>query len=179
MTSFVKLAILTLMFVNCKLKIVNYQKLQGFTLIELLIVMAILGILSALGIGNFSSAQIKARDVARKSDLATIAKSLEAYANDHRSYPSSDTSNLIICQPSSGDTCIWGSAFTDGTTLYMAKLPEDPNGEYQYISTGDTYTLYAHLENANDPKIVTITPSIDCGSVSQPCNYKLSSSNVQ
>ncbi len=153
--------------------------LKGFTLIELLIVMAILGILSALGIGNFSSAQIKARDIARKTDLATIAKSLEAYVSDHRSYPASDSNNQIICQPSTSITCAWGSAFTDGTTLYMAKLPEDPNGEYQYISTGDSYTLYAHLENTNDPKVITITPTIACGSSTKDCNYKLSSSNVQ
>lgn len=149
---------------------------KGFTLIELLIVMAILGILSAVGIGNFTSAQLKSRDLERKSDLATIAKGLEAYANDHRSYPSSDLNNKIICQPNTSTTCNWDNPFTDGITLYVAKLPKDPKADYQYISTGTSFTIYAHLENTNDPDLITLAPPVNCGALL--CNYKLSSSNV-
>ncbi len=151
--------------------------LRGFTLVELLIVIAILAILSTLGISNFQTARIKARDLSRKSDLQTIAKSLEAYVNDHRSYPLSDVDHKIICK--TGSSCNWGQPFTDDTgTIYTAALPSDPVGAtYQYISTtGASYTLYAHIENTEDPNVQTGL-GISCGTLE--CNYKITSSNIQ
>jgi prepilin-type N-terminal cleavage/methylation domain-containing protein len=156
----------------------------GFTLIELLIVIAILAILSTLGIGNFTSSRIKARDLSRKSDLQTIAKSLEAYANDHRTYPTSDSNFKIKCK-TDGSICDWGTPFADGanasttTTVYATKLPSDPTGyTYHYVSqNGSNYTIYAFLENTNDPSVnQTGYTGITCGS--KTCNYKITSSNL-
>jgi prepilin-type N-terminal cleavage/methylation domain-containing protein len=148
---------------------------KGFTLVELLIVIAILSILSTLGVSNFQSARIKARDIARKSDLATIAKSLEAYVNDHRSYPLSNSSNKIICN--SPNICDWGAPFSDGTTLYTSTLPREAKTtqQYIYVSDGQSFSLYAHLENTNDPAIQSFNPVIKCGT--PDCNYIISSSN--
>lgn len=139
---------------------------QGFTLVELLVVIAILAILSTLGVTNFTTARIKARDLSRKADLQTIAKSLEAYVNDHREYPPSDE-------------LVWGQPFTDSNgTIYAAKLPIDPSTyNYSYSTTGNSFTLYAHLENTQDPNI--ITPTGDCGGTEPSCNYKITSSNIQ
>lgn len=133
---------------------------SGFTLVELLVVIAILAILSTLGVTNFQSARIKARDLARKSDLQTIAKSLEAYVNDHKEYPITDLS--------------WGSAFTDGQTIYVTKLPDNTNQIYSYESDGKTYTLYTYLENTQDPTIQTGL-GVTCGTIE--CNYKIMSTN--
>jgi type II secretion system protein G len=152
---------------------------DGFTLVELLVVIAILAILSTLGVANFTNTRIKARDVSRKSDLQTISKSLEAYVNDHRSYPTSDSSGKIICQPSTNTICDWGDPFTDGVTTYAAALPEDPsNYDYYYVSNGTSYNLYTHLENTQDSSITTFNPPVYCGG-SNLCNYKVNSSNVQ
>lgn len=157
----------------------NTRNYLGFTLIELLIVIAILSILSTLGLNNFRTARTKASDLNRKSDLQTIAKSLEAYANDHSTYPLADANNKIICRPPNG-SCIWGSPFTDGTSTYLTILPGNAgNQNYIYESNGKTYTIYAHLENPNDQDIVTIEPAdtaLKCGSATL-CNYKLSSTN--
>lgn len=133
---------------------------RGFTLVELLVVIAILAILSTLGVTNFQSARIKARDLARKSDLQIIAKSLEAYVNDHKEYPITDLS--------------WGSAFTDGQTIYVTKLPDNTNQIYSYESDGKTYTLYTYLENTQDPTIQTGL-GVTCGTIE--CNYKIMSTN--
>lgn len=155
--------------------------LRAFTLIELIIVMGILGILMALGVSNFQGARIKARDAKRKSDLATIAKSLEAYANDYGKYPRSNN-GVIICDDANNTTCAWNSSFKDSKgTIYTAVLPEDPTTgsgrKYRYESTaGVSYILYAALENSRDPSIITIN-GIDCGSGSTPCNYRIKSSN--
>jgi type II secretion system protein G len=155
---------------------------NGFTLIELLVVIAIIGILSAIGINNFMSARIKAIDAQKKSDLQTISKSLEAYANDHQTYPLSDGNGRIICQPTQNPNyCDWNTAFTDGTSTYTPKLPIDPNGYlYIYSSAGKNFTIYAHLNNADDPQINSsvVSQNISCGS-SVICNYKLTSTNTK
>ena len=154
--------------------------LPGFTLVELLVVIAILAILSTIGVGNFQSARIKARDLSRKSDLQTIAKSLEAYVNDHRTYPLSQDGK-IICQ-SPATICDWGEPFTDGSTTYITALPQDCVGAAEYIYVagpgGGSYTLYTHLENEQDPLITTFDPAVQCGSATWLCNYKVSSSNI-
>lgn len=159
LTSFVKLLILVLMFIK-----------RGFTLIELLIVMAILGILATMGFGNFMQSRVKAKDIARKQDLQTIAKSLEAYANDKRSYPADADINSR-----------WGLSFVDTanpTTIYAAKLPQDPGGyNYLYVKSGTGYYLYAHLENSEDTSLLS-SPIDGCGGTVPSCNYRISSSNL-
>jgi general secretion pathway protein G len=156
--------------------------LPGFTLVELLVVISILAILSTIGIGNFQSARIKARDLSRKSDLQTIAKSLEAYVNDHRTYPLSQDGK-IICQSTPTTICDWGEPFTDGSTTYITTLPQDSVGAAKYVyvagAGGGSYNLYTHLENEQDPLITTFDPVVECGSSTWLCNYKVSSSNVQ
>ena len=51
---------------------------KGFTLIELLVVVAIIGILVAIAIPQFSAYKKSANDAAAKSQLATLATAMEA-----------------------------------------------------------------------------------------------------
>lgn len=55
---------------------------HGFTLIELLIAIAIVGILSTIGLYAFTSSQRRTRDTQRKNDLVQVKKALEAARND-------------------------------------------------------------------------------------------------
>lgn len=166
---------MAMIFLQPSLTVRKSFVLRGFTLIELLIAIAILGVLSTVGFANFTSARIKAADIKKKSDLATIAKSLEAYVNDHRAYPDS-LSGKILCQPPA-DICDWGDPFTDSNgTIYAATLPEPSGTEYIYTKSGSSYTLYTYLANENDPALdTTITQA--CGS--NNCNYKITSSNTR
>lgn len=50
---------------------------QGFTLVELLVVIAIISILAVIGVSVYSGAQGQARDGKRRSEINTIAKSIE------------------------------------------------------------------------------------------------------
>lgn len=64
-----------------------FKTKKGFTLIELLIVIAIIGILFAALIGSFSAAPSKARDGARKLDLANISTAIEEFNLSYGQYP--------------------------------------------------------------------------------------------
>lgn len=171
-------------------------KSRGFTLIELLVVIAIIGILTSVGLGTFTSAQRKSRDARRKNDLATIAKALEVYNNDHYStypYPAANAAGQIIgCTVDSAveAVCNWGSAFqhadTTPDTVYLIALPDDPSTgqNYYYWAAADrkSYQLYSRLENTADPAVpkdVDNNPqnySITCGAGN--CNYGISSANT-
>jgi type IV pilus assembly protein PilA len=60
---------------------------KGFTLIELLIVVAIIGILAAIAIPQFSSYRMKAYNSAAQSDLKNTKTSLESFYADNQIYP--------------------------------------------------------------------------------------------
>lgn len=60
---------------------------KGFTLIELLIVVAIIGILAAIAIPQFSAYRQKAYNSAAQSDVKNAKTNLESYFADKQAYP--------------------------------------------------------------------------------------------
>ena len=66
----------------------KFRKSQkGFTLIELLIVVAIIGILAAIAIPQFSAYRQKAYNSASNSDLKNMKTGMEAYMAETQTYP--------------------------------------------------------------------------------------------
>lgn len=133
---------------------------RGFTLIEMLVVISIIGILATLVAANLNSARSRARDAQRKSDIKNISTALRIYYNDKGSYPANDGSNqMIACDPGT-TSCVWGTEWNIGTTVYMQTLPKDPLSSaqnYRYTmgsvidpSDTDSYILQACLENGSD-----------------------------
>ncbi len=132
---------------------------KGFTLIELLIVVAIIGILTALVTTNLQGVRERARDTRRKSDLRTIQQSLRLYYNDAKRFPTSSTTYKIEgCNTiNAPQECDWGTAFATTTTTYMTSLPLDPSNTATFVRTynyeamnDDQYILVASLENESD-----------------------------
>jgi len=60
---------------------------KGFTLIELLIVVAIIGILAAIAIPQFSAYRAKAYNSAALTDMKNFKTSMESYYSEYKVYP--------------------------------------------------------------------------------------------
>ena len=63
------------------------SKRHAFTLIELLIVVAIIGILAAIAIPNFTNAQIRAKLAHSKSEMRAYKQIQQQYLMDHNDIP--------------------------------------------------------------------------------------------
>ena len=62
------------------------QKEKGFTLIELMIVIAIIGILAAIAIPQFTAYRTRSYNAAAKADLRNATTAQEAYFVDNETY---------------------------------------------------------------------------------------------
>lgn len=160
---------------------------SGFTLIELMLVIAILGVLTALALGSYVGSQQRGRDARRKGDLHSIGQSLETYFNDYGRYPSSNAAGAIVgCDTATPPTpCTWGGQWRDSKgTIYMVILPGDPQPgkTYIYRSSGASYQLYASLENTQDGEYHSggYSPStLNCAtSGTGLCTYGISSADT-
>lgn len=128
---------------------------HGFTLIELIVVVTIIGIL-AVTLGSLFNplAQIqKAKNSTRQQDMNQIKSALDTYYNDTGCYPTS--------------LPFWSSLKT-GATVYMEKVPEDPdcsssnvNNCYDYQTDGSSCPqwniIYAQLHT---PILTSIAPCV-------------------
>lgn len=73
----------------------------GFTLVEILVVVAILGILAAIGISHFSVYRQRSFDMHAKTALRQVVNAQEAYHNDNQGY-SSEVEDLPAYKASTG-----------------------------------------------------------------------------
>jgi len=74
------------------------QREGGFTLIELMMVIAIVGILAAIGYPAYSNSIIKSNRAAAQSYLMDLAQAQQQYFNDSRTY-AADEATLNMSAP--------------------------------------------------------------------------------
>jgi general secretion pathway protein G len=125
------------------------NKKRAFTLIELLVVIAIIGILTTIAVVALNNARAKARDAKRVADVKQVQTALELFFNDENRYPT-------VAEFNSGSIF---STSTNGTTTYMAIIPEAPtppdgtcdnqlnNYSYNAPAGGSSYTISYCLGN--------------------------------
>lgn len=126
---------------------------KGFTLVELLVAVAVLaslagGTVIALNpVGQLN----KANDAKRQKDLSQIREALEVFYHDKSCYPKiSDTgaTDFMTALTNGGE---WSQ--NSSQTVYMKKVPKDPNGSPYYYKTDTTSNcpqwavVFAQLNN--------------------------------
>ena len=67
----------------------NSKKAAGFTLVELMIVMAIIGVLTAVAIPSYMGAVRQAREAVLKEDLHVMRSAIDSYTADKQKAPQS------------------------------------------------------------------------------------------
>ena len=76
---------------------------RGFTLIELMIVIAIIGILAAIAIPQFSAYRKRSYNSAAQSDVRNIATAQEAYYVDNSTYANASLTGATYGYMQSGN----------------------------------------------------------------------------
>jgi type IV pilus assembly protein PilA len=109
------------------------KKEEGFTLIELMIVIAIIGILAAIAIPQFSAYRTRSYNAAAQSDVKNAATAEEAYYVDKSAYANpANLTGSTYGYMQSGDVVIGGS----GTTSSYSITAYHTSGNKTYTLTG-------------------------------------------
>ena len=107
---------------------------NGFTLIELMIVIAIIGILAAIAIPQFSAYRTRSYNSAAQADLRNAATAQEAYFVDEQTYCSTGIGTLT------GST--YGLYLSENVTLELTSGSVDGYTMKAYHASGNkTYTI--------------------------------------
>lgn len=146
----------------------NLFNKKGFTLVELMVVVAIIGILSAVVIVNISSSRSKARDAKRISDIAQIQLALEQFFDRCNRYIYASSGKI----DTEDKNC-------KNITDFISVIPKDPltKADYKYGVEGSNfldYILKAELENDGNGATAEglsnpATSAVNLYSVSGPC----------
>ena len=134
---------------------------SGFTFVELIIVVAILGIISAIVIPQFSNASNKSRDTALQVDLKNVRDQIGLYTAQHAGNPPSLANfaqQLTLASNTAGDTA---APNTDGFPFgpYLSAVPTNPFTATNTVSAGDVgasawyYNQSTGAFHANDSEL--------------------------
>lgn len=115
---------------------------QGFTLMEVLLVLAILVILGALVVTNFSGVFSGAKRKLAENQINALGKNVELYMIDVGSYPSTNQGlqSLRTPPPDLANPAKWMGPYAAG------EIPLDPWDReyiYEYDPTTNQYKIYS------------------------------------
>ena len=123
----------------------NHRANSGFTIVEIAVVLAVIGVITAMIAITFNQTQKSARDDRITADITALKRAVVSYYNDNGSYPT--------C--SSPGTCTVQS-ISSRLNRYMNSVPtNDPSGRnYEYASSTqpDQYGLAVFYQSGSQCK---------------------------
>ena len=113
---------------------------KGFTLIELMIVIAIIGVLAAIAIPQFSKYRTRSFNSAAQSDLRNAATSQEAYYVDEDTYANSSSNLILNYNLFLSEGVFFSKCSADADGYVMEMYHSSGNESYQINGPGGTIT---------------------------------------
>ena len=154
---------------------INLRKNKGFTLAELLVVITLIGLVFFIVSGsNLLNQILKARDSARKQNLAKLQKVLEEFNVDNNRYPSIDEIAYALPSDVTSDWKNATAGYVCGDKNNEPKLadyvnnlpcdPKSPENDFVYLSfeNNQKYAIFANLEYVQDPDIALFGCQYGC-----------------
>lgn len=126
----------------------KFRSNKGFTLIELLIVVAIIGLLSAIAVPMLIRVQERAKDKKNMTDMRNIAVALGIYIIGNDRVPITNDIDVLLLELNTSPSGSANNALTDIDAWGY---------EYQYQTTvnGSSYTLRSLGKDGNLGPIAT------------------------
>lgn len=110
---------------------IRHRSRSGFTLMEVLLVLAILGVISAMVVPQLMGRQQQAKIDATKLSIKSLEQALNLYRLDHGGeYPTSGEGLNVLITASSSDTK-WKGPYLDNATSIPLDAWENPL-QYQF-----------------------------------------------
>lgn len=109
--------------------------IKGFTLLELLVVIGLITILMSFGMASYSTAQKKARDSRRVSDMKSIQNALEQY------YSICSYKYPLVAGAVPKITATTASCTVSADRIILSALTDPLGGSYQCVGTCDSSTF--------------------------------------
>jgi type IV pilus assembly protein PilA len=111
---------------------------RGFTLIELMIVIAIIGILAAIAIPQFSAYRKRGFNAAAESDLRNVMTAQEAYYADFQRYNSTSANLTTYGYSASANVTV---TVNSASNTYYNMESDHANGDKTYTIRGPGGTI--------------------------------------
>jgi type IV pilus assembly protein PilA len=117
----------------------SWKNSRGFTLIELMVVIAIIGVLTAIAIPQFSAYKEKAKVAEAMSELKEIQLVIELLASDTEKWPGpnevGETANLEVWDLNAANAGLVATngAFPGWDGPYIASVQKDPWGNNYFF----------------------------------------------
>jgi type II secretion system protein G len=137
---------------------------SGFTLVELLVVIAVIGLLTAVVMVSLAQSKAKSRDAKRAADVQEIAQALALYHNTYQRYPCS------VSECVDSEVVLTGSdnlSVSLRDEKFISTVPPDPLNDathkFWYRSIGPDYTIRFCQETDSIKRLTQ-----DCNNIIKP-----------